>query len=637
MIGRLVRSDTAINVDVLKLAGVVVAGLLIAAAVSVEYATDWPHSLVIGLSVASLCFTGFPIIWEAIQGLVRMEVNVDELVSIAIIASMVLGEWISAASVGWIMVLGGLIEQYTSQRARRHIEMLVESGPDAALLVEDDGQVRQVKIDQLEPGHLILARPGDVIAADGLVEEGESLLDESMLTGESVPVDKMSGDRVAAGTINGNGSLKIRVERVGTESTHGKIVELVREAENHRSPILRAAESYAKWFTPLILLLATAVWLLTGEPLRAVTVLIVGCPCAFVLATPTAVVAALGRASKRGLLIKGGKYLEACAKIDVLAFDKTGTLTTGQCKIRDVVPLDGHTAESLLQHAARLEVGADHPIARAIVDKARRAGVDVAASVGIRNEPGLGISEVAKPGGSAWHIGNRRFAQHNRVEIGAEAERRAESLQQEGCGVLYVCEGRQLRGLLSVEGEIRREAAGMLTQLRAAGYNDVRILTGDTRDASLHVGEQLAVPHRSIQAELLPEDKYRLIRGMGREGRHVCYVGDGTNDGPALAVAAVGVSIASRENTVALETADVVLMSDGLSALPFLMQLGKATTRTINQNLLCFGLAFNGTMLCLSGFGLLTPILAAAGHNLGSVAVVLNSARLLRLKEAPAA
>ncbi len=637
MIGRLVRSDTAINVDALKLAGVVAAGVLIAAAVSVEYATDWPHELVIGLSVASLCFTGFPIIWEAVRGLMRLQVNVDELVSIAIIASMILGEWISAASVGWIMVLGGLIEQYTSQRARRHIETLVESGPDSALLVEDDGHVRQIKIDELEPGHVILARPGDVIAADGTVEEGESLLDESMLTGESVPVDKMSGDRVAAGTINGNGSLKIRVDRVGTESMQGKIIELVREAESHRSPILRAAESYAKWFTPVVLLLAVAVWLLTGEPLRAVTVLIVGCPCAFVLATPTAIVAALGRASKHGVLIKGGKYLEACAKIDVMAFDKTGTLTTGQCRIRDVVPMSGQTPQTLLAQAARLEVGADHPLARAIVDKARDAGVDVSAATGIRREPGLGISEVAASSDSPWHIGNRRFAQHNQVEVGAEAEQKAAALQQEGYGVLYLCEGRQLRGLLSVESEIRREAADMLTQLRAAGYTDVRILTGDTEAASLRVGEQLAVPRRSVQAELLPEDKYRLIEGMGREGRHVCYVGDGTNDGPALAVADVGVSIASRENTVALETADIVLMRDGLSALPFVMRLGKATARTINQNLLLFGLAFNGAMLCLSGFGVLTPILAAAGHNLGSVGVVLNSARLLRLKEARAA
>ncbi|MHC4402204.1 MAG: heavy metal translocating P-type ATPase [Planctomycetota bacterium] len=629
MLGRFARNDTLAAIGLWKLLGTVVAGALVAAAAVVEYGTTLPPYVTIVLVTASLGLTGFPIVWGAVQGLIRREANVDELVSIAIIASMILGEWISAGVVAWIMVLGSLIEEYTSQRARRHIEALAASSPEVALLVSEDGGTVRIPVAELEPGQWILARPGDVVAADGFIEQGDSQLDESMLTGESVPVAKTSGDRVFAGSTNLNGSLVIRVERVGADSTQGKVIQLVREAERHRAPILRAAEAYAKWFTPTVLLLAAAVWLVTAEPLRAVTVLIVGCPCAFVLATPTAIIAALGRASRHGILIKGGKYLEACAQIEVLAFDKTGTLTTGNCRVREVIPLAGATTEELLRHAARLESGAEHPLAWAILERAKQAGVDVA-SASIRREAGLGVSEITDGEEGAWHIGNRRFIQRKQVTVGPDAERRADALRDDGYSPLFLSRGNTLQGLLAVEDQARGEAPATLHALRKSGYEEIYVLTGDGRPIALRLGERLDVPSQRVLAELLPEDKFRFIASVEREGRRVCYVGDGTNDGPALAVASVGVSIGSRENTVALETADVVLMRDGLAGLPFLFRLAKATTRTINQNLILLGLAFNAAMLCLSSFGVLSPILGALGHNVGSVGVVLNSARLLR-------
>ena len=604
------------------------AALLIAAAVA-KYLVHTPEVVVIGLSCGSLCLTGFPIIWGAVRGLLRLTTNVDELVSIAIVASVFLGEWISAAVVAWIMVLGSLIEQYTSQRARLHLERLMVSSPDYALLLTDDGQTEQVPVSELQPGQRILVRPGDVIAADGVVEEGESTVDESMLTGESVPVDRGADDRVAAGTINGEGSLKVRVERIGQESTQGKIVQLVQQAEQHRAPILRAAEAYAKWFTPTVLALAAGVWAITGDPQRAVTILIVGCPCAFVLATPTAVVAALGRASKQGVLVKGGKFLEACAKVDLLAFDKTGTLTSGRCRIRDVIPLNGMTHEQVLAQAARLEAGADHPLARAITDHARAWGLNVSDAANIRREAGLGISEIAE---QPWRLGSGRFFQRQNIPVPAEALAKAESFHQEGYSVLFLSEGDHLRGLLIVDDELRNEAASILTDLRQCGYNDIYMLTGDSKVVAHRVGQNLGISPQHILAELLPEQKYEHLETLERSGRRICYVGDGTNDGPALARAAVGVSIASRENTVALETADVVLMQDGLSALPLLLSLGKATARAINQNIFLFGLLLNATMLALSSIGALTPITGAIGHNIGSVAVVLNSAKLLRFQ-----
>ncbi len=608
---------------------VIVAAALIVAAVMVQYVVRWPQGVVVALCAGSLAFTGFPIVWGALRGLARGKTNVDELVSIAIVASILLGEWISAAIVALIMVLGCLIEEYTGARARRHIERLLASSPDGALVLGDDGRVSRVPVAELRPGQRILARPGDVIAADGTIEEGESSLDESMLTGESVPVDKVAGDGVSAGTINGPGSLKIRVARVGAESTQGKIIQLVQEADRHRAPILRVAEGYAKLFTPTILAIAAAVWWVTGDPFRAVTVLIVGCPCSFVLATPTAVIAAIGRASRQGVLIKGGKYLEASAKVDVLAFDKTGTLTTGSCRINEVTPLDGMAAEELLFHAARLEAGAEHPLARAIVARAREAGLDVTAPASIRREGGLGVSELAEEAG--WSIGNERLMERRGVQITPAAHAAAEEVRRRGEAVLFLAEGENLRGILAVEDELRAEAGQALDDLRQAGYRDIYMLTGDAHSIAQRVGTALAIERQRILAGLLPEEKYRHLEAMEAGGNRVCYVGDGTNDGPALALASVGVSIGSRENTVALETAAIILMRDGLAGLPFFLRLGKATTRTIYQNIFVFGLLLNVVMLGLSATGILTPILGAVGHNIGSVAVVLNSARLLRL------
>ena len=629
MLGRFAGSVAMADVGLLKIAKVAAAAATLLAAVVAQYVVHAPPAVVISCALASLSLTGFPIIWGAVRGLLQLTTNVDELVSIAIVASMILGEWISAAVVAWIMVLGGLIEQITSQRARRHIERLVSSFPNYALLIGADGQTTQVPADQLLPGHCILARPGDVIAADGRIEEGESTVDESMLTGESTPAERMAGDHVSAGTINVEGSLRIRVERVGRESTQGKIVALVEEADQHRAPILRVAEAYAKWFTPTVLSLAAAVWAISGDPLRAVAILIVGCPCAFVLATPTAVIAAIGRASKQGVLIKGGKFLEACSQIDVLAFDKTGTLTTGCCRIRDVVALNGASPDEVLIHAARLEAGAEHPLARAIVDHARSKGLAIPDAASIRREAGLGVSEIAE---RPWHIGSQRFLDRQRIAVSADVHAQAEQFRRQGYTVLFLSEGAALRGLLTVDDEVRDEASAVLADLRQSGYADLYVLTGDHQAVAHRVAEGLGIPAERILAEQLPEQKYRQIEELENQGRRVCYVGDGTNDGPALARAAVGVSIGSRENTVALETAAVVLMRGGLAGLPFVLRLSKTATRTINQNLFVFGLLFNAMMLALSGLGILTPIMGAIGHNVGSVAVVLNSARLLRFR-----
>lgn len=601
--------------------------MLVAAAVVGGY-SGLPPAAVRGLSLASLCLTGLPIVWRAARGIARLQSNVDELVSLAIVASLVLGEWTSAAIVAFIMVLGSMIEELVSARARRHLEALFEASPRHALLLDADGSVRQVPVSELAPGVRILVRPGDVIAADGIVEDGESQVDESLLTGESAPVDKAPGDGVSSGTINQSGSLEIRVERTGEQTAHGKVLQLIRDAERHRAPILRAAEAYARWFTPGVLSLAGAVWVVSGDPYRAVTMLIVGCPCAFVLATPTAIVAALSRAAREGLLIKGGRYVEGCAGVTALAFDKTGTLTKGECRVVDIVPAAGVSSDELLAAAARLEVAADHPLARAIQARAAAAGVAVTEGAAIQREAGLGVAELTDQADQAWRLGNARFMARHAVELG-ELHSLADRLRQQGLSIVFVACGTTVKGFFSIEDEVRPEARAVLQQLRAEGLHDMHMLTGDARSVALAVAGRVGLDPDRVSAEMLPGQKYERVRDLQREGRRLCYVGDGANDGPALSVATVGVSLGSRHSTVALETAAVVLMRNDLSGLPFLFRLSRATTRTISQNLILFGLIFNAVLLGLSSVGILTPILGALAHNVGSVAVVLNSARLL--------
>jgi Zn2+/Cd2+-exporting ATPase len=632
MIGRHREAGILAHVGGGKIARVVVAGLLVAAALAVESLAPGAGWLVVALAVASLALTGLPIVVGALRGLLRLETNVDELVALAIVASVVLGEWIAAAVVAFIMILGSLIEEITAERARRHVERLGSASPDYALLIEDRGETREVEATELRPGQLILVRPGDVVAADGRIEGGESELDESMITGESLPVSKAVGATVSAGTINTHGALEVRVERVGGESVQGRILKIVQEAEQHRAPIIRVAERYAKWFTPGILLLAGAVFLVTWDIQRAVTMLIVGCPCAFVLATPTAVMAALGAASRQGVLIKGGKYLEACAAVDVVVFDKTGTLTRGAFEVVEARAFGEVTADELLARAASLEARAEHPLAAAIVAAARERGLEIDGSVKIRRESGRGVVELAAEGALTWRLGSARFLEESGVALSEAARGALDELAGAGQTVVFLARGAELEGLIALADELREESRAVIEALRRGGVSRVELLSGDGPEATKRVAELVAIAEADARSQRLPEQKYDHVRALEGEGARVCYIGDGTNDGPALSVASVGVSIASRENTVALETADVVLMRDGLQKLPFLIDLGRRTARTINQNLILFGLILNASLLALSAAGLLTPVLGAISHNLGSVAVVLNSARLLRAR-----
>jgi len=486
----------------------------------------------------------------------------------------------------------------------------------------EEGEEKERLIDRARTNDMVRIRPGEMIPLDGEVIDGETSVDESSLTGESMPVYKRAGDTVSAGTLNFEGCIDIRVSRPATESTQAKIVRLIREAEKHRAPVIRVAERYAKWFTPTILTLAALTWIITGEVYRAVTLLIVGCPCAFVLATPTAVVAALGRAAHQGVLLKGGKYLEAAREVDVLAFDKTGTLTEGRPVVAEIWTVDGYSEDEVLRIAASAESGSEHPLGRAVIEEAVARGIafenrstqtEAVGGMGVRARDVL--------------VGSLAFLEREGLEVDSRSRDFHAGLLAEGKTALLVAQRGEVIGGLALQDKVREESARVVAWANSKGMHTA-LLSGDQEPPSRSVSDALKI--HETRAAMMPGEKQSYIKNKQEQGHKVAYVGDGINDGPALAVAHLGISLASRRNNVALETADAVLMHQGLAHLPFLMELGIATGKVINQNLILFGLAFNVAMLVLSASGFLTPILGALAHNAGSVMVVLNSARLLR-------
>ncbi len=624
MIGRF-REDggfTALftRMDVIRVGA---AGMLLAGSLILGYVLTSPPSWLFAVSIASLLLTGWPIVWGAIKGLARMKSNVDELVSIAIVATLILGEFNSAAIVSFIMALGGLIEEFTSNRARKAVEAVLRGRPETATVVEGNEE-KETPVGEVAAGRIVRIKPGDVIPLDGSVVSGRTSVDESSLTGEPLPAAKSSGDPVYSGTINGEGCVDIRVSCPACDGTLAGIARLIEDAETHQAPVLRVAERYARWFTPAILVMAGVTWLVTGDITRAVAVLIVGCPCAFVLATPTAVVAAMGAAARRGMLIKGGRFLEAAGLVDHVDFDKTGTITEADFEVARVWVFRGAQEDDVLCTAALAETGSEHPIARAVLGHLKARGLSAECGIGdFEAERGRGVraGDVV--------VGNRGFMEKHGIALDREILDSAESDLAGGLTALFVAAGGVLVGGISLRDRVRPEAAAVVRNLRELGLT-TRMLTGDHEAPARAAAKAAGV--EAVLSSMLPGQKQAAIREIQQGGRRVAYVGDGANDGPALAEAMVGVSLASRRNNVALETAHVVLMSGGLGRLPFLITLGRRTRRTICQNLLFFGLAFNAAMLALSALGVLTPVLGALAHNAGSVLVVLNSARLLRAR-----
>ncbi|MBW2265959.1 MAG: cation-translocating P-type ATPase [Deltaproteobacteria bacterium] len=597
------------------------AGLLALLSFLIDYNNEISSSLGTTFALISVTINGAPIIWGAIRGLIHREVNVDELVSLAIIASVIQGEFLTAAVVSFVMTFGGLIEQVTAESARKAIKSLIRISPQTATVLTGNEE-KNVPIKEVSVGDHILIKPGERIPVDACIISGVSAVDESAMTGEPLPVEKQVGDSVLAGTLNHNGVLKAQTTKVGHDTTLGKVVKLVSEAELHRPEAVRLIDRYAKWFTPIILTCAAIAWVLTQDISRAIAVLIVGCPCALILAAPTATVAALGRAAKAGILVKGGQYLERAASVKAVLFDKTGTLTLGEPWVEEIACTEGIGKDEVLSCAASAEQHCTHPLARAILKAAHYAKVVVSGAENAFHEIGLGVRAMVE--GSLVEVGSfsasentAAFPRHLRECLDASISR--------GVTPLVVYRNQEPVGLLNVTDQIRPVAIATVKNFSDLDINKMAILSGDHDKAVRRVAQSVGI--HDVYAKLKPEDKVSVIDKYQKQNLPVMFVGDGINDAPALASSYVGVAMGAAGTDVALETADIALTHDDISKLPWLIRLSRRMLSIIKINIV-FGLAFNAIAVLASGMGWLTPIMGAIVHNIGSVLVVIASASL---------
>ena len=577
--------------------------------------------------LASVAINGLPIVIEAAKGVWERRVNVDELVSLAIVASLAQGEVLAAAVISFIMTLGSLVEEAVSDGARRSIAALAELAPQEAVRLDADGTEHTVPVRAIRPGDTVLVRPGERIPVDAIIRSGSTAVDESALTGESLPRERHPGDAILAGTLNYTGRVTARAVKVGEDSTFGKVVALVVAAEAGKPRAARIVDRYARWFTPTVLALAGLAWLFSGNLDRAVAVLVAGCPCALLMAAPTATVAAVGRAAGRGILVKGGQFLEEAGRSDVVLFDKTGTLTLGRPSVTTVTAAEGETPESVVACAACLERDCSHPLAAAVLAEAARMGCEVVAPQSMTAAVGLGLRGVVD--GRDVEVGSPAM-------IGGEAAlapRLRESLdavREQGATALVVRRDGRVVGVIGVADAARDTAAHAVAALRRLGVASVGILSGDHEKAVAHLAGRVGIT--DVWAGLAPQDKLAILSDFQQRGRRVLFVGDGVNDAPGLARANVGVAMGAAGSDVALETADVALTNDDIGRLPFLVYLGRRMTRLIGVNI-GLGLLFNALAIAGGAYGFLTPVAAAVFHNVGSVVVVLSSASLAFTRE----
>lgn len=560
--------------------------------------------------------------WSAIQGIRERDFTADIPVSIATVAAILIGQYSAAAVVAVLLLLGGLLEDFVAARAGKALEALAKLLPDR-VTVRRGGQDLIIPVESLVEGDLVLVRSGERIAVDGTIVSGTASVNQAAITGESLLIDKGAGDPVFAGTLNEIGAIEVRAIKVGHETTLGQIHRLIAEAQEQKPRIERLLNTYAKFYTPMALIIGAALWWWSGDILRAITVLIVFCPCVMVLATPTALVASIGNAALRGSLVKKGATIEAMSKVDTIVFDKTGTLTIGKPRMVEIMPTGGDSAEDILRVAATAEKFSEHPLGKAIVRGAQDKGLAVPDPESFAVHPGLGVKAVV--GHRDVFIGRLSAVAEQGVTVDTWSEDIVTGQANLGRNVIAMAVGHKISGIFSFEDELRPGSKETIEDLTQLGLHTI-LLTGDNRQAAERVADQLGI--KEVYAEVLPQDKVAIVKRLQGEGHSVAFVGDGVNDGPALAVANVGVALGVTGTDVAIETAEVGLLSDDLSRLPHLLTISRKAIETIKQNVM-FSLAVLAIAITLTIPGILSPVTGALLHELSSIPVIINSARLI--------
>ncbi len=566
------------------------------------------------VGAALVVLSGWSIFANVIRAARKKQVTSHTLMTIGVLAALAVGQWATAAVVVFFMRVGDYVERFTAEGARKAVRNLTALAPQQARVVRA-GVEMDIPVADVQPGEIVVVRPGEQIPVDGVVVDGHATVDQAAITGESLPVETGPGAHVFAATLTRLGSLRVQTTRTGADTTFGRVIALVEAAEANRAEVQRFADKFSAYFLPVVLTLAALTLLIRRDPLAVAAVLVVACSCAIALATPIAVLAAIGRAAREGLLIKGGKYIETLARADVLLIDKTGTLTLGRPQIEEIVTFGDASPTEVLRLAAAAERYSEHPLAEAVRAHAVASGLHLPAPTRFEALPGQGV--IAEVEGQRITVGSQRLVTTLAPSL-TEAQRAGRSVIWVTCNEVVI-------GALLAADTLRPEAAAALAQMRALGIDTIEVLTGDNAATAARFAGQLGIPYR---ADLLPEDKIAVVQAYQRQGRIVMMVGDGVNDAPALAQADVGVAMGAAGADIALEAAHVALMRDDWLLAPMLLRLAQRTMRVVKMNL-WFTAIYNLVGLSLAALGFLPPILAAAAQSIPDLLILGNSARLL--------
>ena len=574
----------------------------------------------------TIVISGIPLLYLAIWRMIHnpgiSKISSALLICIAMFAAIAIGDLFAAGEVVFIMAIGALLEEATTNRAKKGLKKLISLAPTKGRRLMD-GKEEMIPAEEIRQGDILRILPGETIPVDGTIINGETSVDQSIMTGESLPVDKGVGEEVFCGTINRFGSIDISATKVGENSSLQKLIRMVQDAENKQAPMQRIADRVASWLVPVALLIAILAYVFTGNIVTAVTVLVVFCPCALVLATPTAIMAAIGQATKHGVIIKSGEALEKMGKVDTIAFDKTGTLTYGRLDVSDMISFDETISETdLLSLAASAEAKSEHPLGKAIVAYAKAKEVPLAESTAFKMTTGKGI--FAEVDTRSLLCGNEKFLTENGVSVDNKVQSALERLRTQGKASILVAEGQKCIGVIALSDVLRPEAKDMVSRLSDMHTRTV-LLTGDHLKTADYFARQVGISE--VRAELLPEEKVRSIEKLQAENHKVCMIGDGVNDAPALKTADVSVAMGSMGSDIAVDAAEVALMSDDISKIPYLKRLSNATVRTIKASI-TLSMCINFVAIVLSLMEVLTPTTGALVHNAGSCFVVLIAALL---------
>lgn len=574
----------------------------------------------------SILISGIPLMYGAVRKLTLNKgisrISSALLISVAIISAVCIGDIFAGGEVAFIMAIGEILEDKTTARARKGLKNLISLAPIEGRVITQDGE-KTVRVNDIKTGDTVRILPGEVIPIDGEIISGESSIDQSVMTGESLPIDKSVGDSVFSGTINRFGSIDIKVTKLGEDSSLNKLIRMVEEADKKKAPTQRIADKWASYLVPLAMLIAIITYFATGDIVRGVTVLVVFCPCALVLATPTAIMAAIGQATKRGIIIKSGEALEKMGKVDTVSFDKTGTITKGILSLTDIIPLSPDITENeLLTITASAELLSEHPLATAIVSHAKNIGISPTTPESFKMTSGKGI--ISQVEGRTVICGNEAFLSENGIVLDNISQDKLQSLQKSGKGSLIIAIDGTTAGIIALTDTLREESKKTVDALHDMGISAV-LLTGDNKHTAQFIANDCGIDE--VYSQLMPEEKVSKLLEMENSGKCVCMLGDGINDAPALKSAYVGIAMGGEGCDIAVEASEITLMNDDISKIPYLKKLSNETVKTIRSGI-CLSLLINLVAIILSFLGMLTPTTGALVHNAGSIFVILMASFL---------